>query len=110
MNSNISVRQITDSIVPISRFNRGEASKIFDEVRETGVKVVFKNNVPACVLVEPERYEALMEALEDYVLLEEAERRMADPANEKTYTFEEIMEEFGITSEDLDDAEEVEIE
>ena len=47
---------LLDTFVPISRFNRGEANKIFDEVKETGYKVVVKNNIPICVLLSPERY------------------------------------------------------
>ena len=64
-------------IVPITRFNKGEANKIFDEVQSTGTKIVMKNNRPACVLVSPEQYEALIERLSDYLLLAEADRRMA---------------------------------
>ncbi len=37
------------STVPISRFNKGLAGKIFTEVRRTGPKVVMKNNVAECV-------------------------------------------------------------
>ena len=36
--------------VPISRFNKGEAGKIFKEVAEKGMKIVLKNNEPECVL------------------------------------------------------------
>ncbi|HBN86090.1 MAG TPA: prevent-host-death protein, partial [Clostridiales bacterium] len=43
-----------NSIVPISRFNKGEANKIFDEVKQSGFKIVMKNNTPACILISPE--------------------------------------------------------
>ena len=49
-------------IVPITRFNKGEANKIFDEVQTCGTKIVMKNNRPVCVLVSPEQYEALIKA------------------------------------------------
>ena len=65
-----------DALVPITRFNRGEANKIFDEVRETGCKVVVKNNAPACVLLTPERYQEMIEMIEDQYLLALAEERM----------------------------------
>ena len=40
-----------EKIIPINRFNRGEAGKIFKEVKSGGVKYVFKNNLPECVLL-----------------------------------------------------------
>lgn len=33
-----SIKGLMDSIVPITRFNRGEASKIFDEVNDQGLR------------------------------------------------------------------------
>ena len=45
---NMVVNDLLKSMVPISRFNKGEARKIFDVVNEEGIKVVLKNNSPAC--------------------------------------------------------------
>lgn len=90
-----SIREILDSIVPITRFNRGEASKIFDEVDARGVKVVLKNNDPVCVLVQPERYESMVDALEDYALYFEAERRIK-ASGSKTISQEELLKDLGI--------------
>ena len=56
----MSVLGVMKSIVPITRFNKGEASRIFDEVEAGGTKVVMKNNRPACILMSPEKYESLM--------------------------------------------------
>lgn len=75
--SEISVMGIMKSIVPISRFNKGEANRIFEEVESSGTKIVMKNNRPACILMSPEQYESLMEMVSDYLLQEEAESRMA---------------------------------
>lgn len=99
-----SIREIINAIVPISRFNRGEANKIFDEVRSRGVKVVLKNNDPICVLVEPERYEAMVDSLEDYALFFEAERRMKT-AGAETISHENMLSELNIRPEDLEDIE-----
>lgn len=104
-NKPISMKNIVDSIVPITRFNRGEASKIFEEVSEYGVKVVLKNNTPACVLVQPERYEAMVEALEDYALFFEAEKRMRNADKEGYISSEEVLAGLGISEPDVDDAE-----
>ena len=105
----LSVQSIMDSIVPISRFNKGEANKIFDELNETesGCKVVLKNNLPACVLVQPEQYEAMVEALEDYALYFEAKKRIEQ--DEKVFTFQEVLNDLEVSSSDLEQIE-VEIE
>ncbi len=107
--SEISVQNVMKSIVPITRFNKGEASRIFEEVETSGTKIVMKNNKPACVLMSPDKYEALMETLADYALQEEAQVRMAsfDPAD--TVSREEVMDSLGITQKDLDEID-VEIE
>ena len=97
------------AMIPITRFNRGEANKIFDEVEASGYKVVVKNNKPACVLVSPENYEALMEMLSDYRLLLEAQRRMEHFDRADVKTQDEVMRELGLTDADLDDVD-VEIE
>jgi antitoxin StbD len=102
---NISIKDIMDSIVPITRFNRGEAGKIFDEVDESGFKVVLKNNTPACVLVQPEFYEAMVEALEDYALYFEAEKRMKDAEQRGFISADEVFADLGISKSDLDDIE-----
>ncbi|MCM1135068.1 MAG: type II toxin-antitoxin system Phd/YefM family antitoxin [Clostridium sp.] len=107
--SELSVMGIMNSIVPITRFNKGEANRIFDEVASSGTKIVMKNNRPACILMSPGKYEALMEMLSDYVMQEEADNRMAHFNSEETWSQEEIMEALGITKEELDDVE-VEIE
>ena len=89
-------------IVPITRFNKGEANKIFDEVQSTGTKIVMKNNRPACVLMSPEQYEALIERLSDYLLLAEADRRMAVNQDAENISHEDMMRSLGVTREDLD--------
>jgi PHD/YefM family antitoxin component YafN of YafNO toxin-antitoxin module len=104
----VPIGSIRNSLVSISRFNRGEATKIFKEVDKIGVKYVLKNNEPISVLMSPSRYEEMMEALEDYVLYFEAEKRVA-AAKGKYVTSDEVLVELGISDSDLDDIE-VEIE
>ena len=96
----MSILGTMNAIVPITRFNKGEAGKVFDEVEKNGIKIVVKNNKPACILLSPEQYEALMEMLADNILFEEAEKRMASKT--KTYTHTEVMRELGITEDMLD--------
>ncbi|HBW37547.1 MAG TPA: prevent-host-death protein [Desulfosporosinus sp.] len=98
-----------NSLVPISRFNKGEANKIFEEVRETGFKIVLKNNTPTCVLLTPEAYEQMLETIENYRLLVEAENRMENAKEEDFIPAEHAMLELGISEADLKDLE-VELE
>lgn len=107
--SEMSVMGVMKSIVPITRFNKGEANRIFDEVESSGTKIVMKNNRPACVLMSPGKYEALMEMLSDYIMQEEAEERMAHYDPHETVSQEEMMESLGLTQSDLDNVD-VEIE
>lgn len=107
--SEISVMNIMKSIVPITRFNKGEANRIFDEVEASGTKIVMKNNRPACILMSPAQYETLMEMLSDYIMREEAEHRMIDYDPKESINQEEMMKSLGISPDELDDIE-VEIE
>lgn len=107
--SEMSVMNIMKSIVPITRFNKGEANRIFDEVEASGTKIVMKNNRPACILMSPAQYETLMEMLSDYITREEAERRMIDYDPKESINQEEMMKSLGISPDELDDIE-VEIE
>lgn len=84
-----------DKIVPISRFNRGEANKIFKEVKDFGTKIVFKNNMPECVLLSPEQYEEIMESIIDYELYIQAMERLSEP-NNKIYSSEEVENILGL--------------
>ena len=92
---------LLDSIIPISRFNKGEANKIFSEVKKNGIRIVVKNNIPECVLISPKDYQQMVEEYEDSVLLSEAEKRIAKKT--KTISHQELMKRLGFTKEDLDD-------
>jgi len=97
-----------NSLVPISRFNKGEASKIFDEVALTGMKVAIKNNKPACVMLSPEVYEDLAETLWELSIIPEIEKRIDEDL--PGIPWEEVKRNCGITDEDIAGWEDVEIE
>lgn len=96
---------ILNAIIPISRFNKGEASKIFEEVIQTGMKIVVKNNKPACVLLSPEEYQRMIDEMEDYVLLKEALQRMENHDPNANITQEELLKKFNISQTMLDETE-----
>lgn len=94
---------IINSLVPISRFNKGEANKIFDEVKKTGFKIVLKNNTPACVLLTLEKYEKMLEIIEDYNLLVEAENRMSKAKPGDFMPMDKVMKKLGINKLEIAD-------
>ncbi len=98
---------ILDSIVPISRFNKGEANKIFSDVKKFGTKIVVKNNVPECILMSPQSYQQMMDEYEDAILAAEGEKRLLQKVEYKSH--EDVMKQFRLSEADLDDVE-VELE
>jgi PHD/YefM family antitoxin component YafN of YafNO toxin-antitoxin module len=107
------MRNIASAIrdtVPISSFNRGLAGKIFEEVKQSGAKVVMKNNAAECVLLSPEEYVRLVDEVNDARLLMLASERMEKYDPSTTLTEQELDARLGIRPEDLDGYEEVEIE
>ena len=95
--------------ISITQFNRGLAGKIFQEVKQSGAKVVMKNNTPECVLISPDEYVRLME-VNDARLLALAVKRMENFNPNNTISEKQVMEEFGVSEEDLSDFAEVEFE
>lgn len=105
-----SVLSAIQATVPITSFNRGQAGRIFEEVRRTGAKVVMKNNTAECVLLSPAEYTRIMEELEDAELYAVAMERLAHYDPKDVVTEEEMREKYHITQEDLDSVGEVEFE
>ena len=101
---------ILNSLVPITQFNKGQAAKIFDRVKTERQLVVLKNNAPSAIILSPEEYERLAEIEENYYLLSVAESRMGDGWRSRTIKADEAMHRLGITSEDIENAEDVEFE
>ena len=101
---------LLQSLVPISQFNKGQAAKIFDRLRSERELIVLKNNQPSAIILSPEEYTRLTEIEEDYFLLLEANKRMEDNGNHKTFSFESVMSHLGISEDELLDTEDVDIE
>lgn len=96
--------------ISISLFNRGLAGKIFEEVKQTGAKVVMKNNAAECVLLSPEEYIRLIDEVNDARLLSIATERMANCTPATAIPGDEVYKNLGITQEDIDNCGEVEFE
>lgn len=70
---------------------------------EMSVMEVMKNNRPACILMSPGKYEALIEMLSDYIMQEEAENRMSHFDSKEVMSQKQVMDSLEITEADLDD-------
>ena len=101
---------ILKSLVPITQFNRGQASRIFDRLRTERQLVVLKNNQPAAVILSPEEYTRLTEAEEDYQLLLLARERLAGDNLQNAIPEQDVLSGLGITEEEIAQAEDVELE
>lgn len=106
----VKTTELLKSLVPITQFNRGQASRIFDRLHTEPQLIVLKNNQPSAVILSPMEYERLAEIEEEYNLLMEANRRLAQSADKPTYSFSEVLSEFDISEQDLKMAEDVEFE
>ncbi len=95
------VKSLKDNIVSISEFNRGLAGKIFDSVKKTGPKVVFKNNAPECVLLSPEEYIKLVEQAEDARDLALAMERIEQCKVSETISMEDIEAKYDFKLNDV---------
>ena len=91
---------ILDSLVPITQFNRGQASRIFDRLHNENQLIVLKNNQPAAIILSPSEFQRLSEIEEDYTLLLEATRRLKEDSP-STSSREDVMSELGISEADL---------
>ena len=101
---------ILKSLVPITQFNRGQASRIFDRLRTERQLVVLKNNQPTAVILSPEEYTRLTEAEEDYQLLLLARERLAGDNLKNAIPEQDVLSGLGITEEEIAQAEDVELE
>lgn len=91
--------------VPITRFNRGQAGKIFGDVKKTNnVKLVIKNNEPEVVILSPETYNEIVEVYEEYkekiLYAKVADRLLND--DDKLYSKDEVLKELGISEEEFE--------
>ena len=91
---------ILDSLIPITQFNRGQASRIFDRLHTESQLIVLKNNQPAAIILSPSEFQRLSEIEEDYTLLLEATRRLKEDSS-STSSREEVMSELNISEPEL---------
>ncbi len=106
----ISTMDMINSLIPISLFNRGQASRIFDRLKKERQLIVLKNNQTSAIILSPEEYERLSEIEENYTLLMEAERRLDANKNVTGIPESEVLDHLGLSQKDIDEAEDPIIE
>lgn len=106
----LSTMNMIHSLVPITLFNRGQASKIFDRLKSERQLIVLKNNQTSAIILSPEEYERLSEIEENYTLLMEAQRRLEAHGDKPGIPESIVLEHLGLTQEEIDAAEDPKIE
>ncbi len=99
-----------NSLVSITQFNKGQASRIFDRLNNEKQLIVLKNNIPSAVIISPDEYIRLSEIAEDYQLLLEAQERLKNNEDKKSLSFDDVMQNYGISESDIDNAEDLDVE
>lgn len=105
-----SIRSAIEKTVPISQFNRGLAGKIFDEVKQSGAKVVMKNNTAECVLLSPDEYICLLNEIDDAHLLASATERMSNFNPATVIPQKQVDQEMGFQPSVLENTKDIEFE
>ena len=106
----LKAKTVLNSFVPISRFNKGETSKIIGEVQNEGIKFEVRNNNPECVMLSLDSYKRLLDEIEDLELATIALEREARNTEKKYISHEDMMARYGITQTDLAAIDDSEIE
>lgn len=112
----INTLRLLNAIIPITRFNKGEAGKIIDEVKQNGPRIIVKNNVPECVMISLDDYSSLAEAANRTISLdvskEAEEKRKAwvqkiranvQPPLPPQMSVEEALEKYGSQPIEIDE-------
>lgn len=100
-----------DNIMSVSDLSHGKASAAVDKASNGQTVVIMRNNRPAAIMLSPQEYTAMTEAVEDAEDCAEAVERLSRLERGETHEVsdEEVMAELGITEEDIANAEEPEI-
>ena len=102
---------MTDVTVPVSAFREGKASEVFEEVRREGTRLVVGDDDSAvCIIMRPEDDVRMSGEFYDTKTMSVAEERFNHIDRSMLIPAEEVYKELGITQEDIDSWEDVELE
>ena len=100
---------LLNRFVPITNFNRGQSSRIFERLQSENQLIVLKNNQATAVILSPSEFTRLSEIEENYNLLLETIKRLENSSN-KTIGMDELLKELGINKKDINSIDDAEIE
>ncbi len=106
----ITIATVLNSMIPVSRFNKGEAGRIFDALSHDKTRIVIKNNVPVAILLSPAEYTRLIEVNEDSILLAEAAMRIGASDKKDFIPEADFMQSIGLSEADINNSDDIEIE
>ena len=107
----ITAEKAANVMIPFSEFREGRAGEIFDEVRREGTKLVVGDDDSAvCILMKPEDYMRMSGDFYDVGSMRVAEERLNHIDRSRLVSEEEFDRIFGITEEDLEGWEDIELE
>ena len=98
------------SLVPINQFAGSQAARVFERLHQENQLIVLKDDQPAAVILSPKEFSRLSEIEEDYQLLLEANKRLANNIDATTLSREQLMRELNITEAEIANAKDVVIE
>ena len=98
------------SHVSISQFSKGQVTQVFDRLKTEPQLVVLKDNAPVAILLSPDEFSRLAEIEENYRLLLLVQERLTSHNPENARSEADVMKDFGISENDIETAENVEIE
>lgn len=103
LSKNLDLRDALDHIISVSELGRGQASKVIQVVKSRKEQfIVVKNNKPEAIIMSIEEYNELMESKEELELLLLATERVKNTNISGYKDFDQLLEEEGITHEQLD--------
>ncbi len=98
------------SLISISQFSKGQATQVFERLKNEPQLVVLKNNVPAAILLSPDEFSRLSEIEDNYRLMLLAQERLADGNAQNARSEAQVMDALGVTEDNIAMAEDVDIE
>lgn len=102
--------RVIENIVSVSDFSRGKASQAFARAVSGSPVTVVRNNKPINVITSVEDYLYLSEVEENHYLLCEALERLDRNGDEPAVLLADVLAEYGISEEDVENAADVEFE
>lgn len=105
----LSTVAISRRMISYKNLKQDREEDIFNRLNVEKSLIVLKNDELAGVILSPSEYDRMVELEEDNMLLADALERLQNNVGKANISFDEVLSKNGITQDDLDFAEDVEI-